>query len=164
MFFTGLELIDTAVCIEENGEFFYRECAKAFLNTNGKNLFLFLAREDARHKDIFSNLSSSLKKLEIAMAAPHEEYPGEYFAYLQAFADSHVFTKKDTAYETAQSLITSKEILDFALQIELDSVLFYSEMKRSIYASQWPVLDQIIQEERSHYLKLSTLVEPFKNA
>ena len=49
------------------------------------------------------------------------------------------------------------EALAFAEQIEMDSVLFYTEMKRFIAQSQWPILDRIISEERGHYTKLSRM-------
>jgi rubrerythrin len=157
MLFSALEIIDIAVRIEENGEIFYRELAKTMEPGHVKDLFLFLADEDVRHRNLFAGLMSSIKNLEISMDAPHQEYPGEYFAYLNAFADDHIFTKQDTGYRAAGRLRTGDDALSFALQIELDSVLFYIEMKQLIHASQWPIVDQIINEERGHYLRLSDL-------
>jgi len=158
MLFSAIEIIDTAVRIEENGEVFYRGFAHTMATGDVKDLFLYLAGEEARHRSQFADLTSSIKKLEISMDAPHEEYPEEYYAYLNAFADSHVFTKKDTGGNVAKRFATSNEALEFAIQIELDSVLFYTEMKRFIHNSQWPIVDRIANEERGHYLKLTHMI------
>jgi hypothetical protein len=48
------------------------------------------------------------------------------------------------------SMATTNKALEFAIQIEIDSVLFYTERKRFIHNSQWPIVD-------GHYLKLSNL-------
>jgi rubrerythrin len=162
MLFSAMEIIDTAVRIEENGEFFYREFANTMAMSEAKDLLLYLADEEARHRRQFADLTSSINKLEFSMDAPHEEYPGEYYAYLNAFADSHVFTKKDTGGQVAKRFAASNEALEFAIQIELDSVLFYTEMKRFIHNSRWPIVDRIINEERGHYLKLANFQNKIK--
>jgi rubrerythrin len=37
----------------------------------------------------------------------------------------------------------------------MDSILYYHEIKRFVPASQHATLDQIIEEERKHFAKLS---------
>lgn len=155
--FSALEIIDIAILIEKNGEIFYRETAKTMEPGAVKEIFLSLAEEEAKHQGIFADITASIKNSELAEDAPRENYPGEYLAYLHAFADSHIFTKQNTGLQTAKSMVTSNKVLEFAIQVELDSVLFYTEIKRFIHSSQWPVVDQIIDEERGHYLKLSNL-------
>ncbi len=163
MFFSANEIIDMAISIEENGEFFYREVAKSMVGGPVKSLFLYLADEDARHRDIFNGLTSSVKTMELTFDVTHEEYPGEYLEYLKAFTDNQVFTKSGAGIKAARRMSTQVEVLDFAAQIELDSVLFYTELKEILHKSQWPIIDKIIREERGHYVKLSELKESVKN-
>lgn len=162
MLFSVLEIIDIAILIEENGENFYRETAKTMEPGAVKDTFLILAGEEAKHQGIFADITASIKNSELSENAPRENYPGEYLAYLHAFADSHVFTRQNTGLEIAKSMVSGKKVLEFAVQIELDSVLFYLEMKRFIDSGQWPIVDQIIDEERGHYLKLSNIQNAIK--
>ncbi len=162
MLFSTLEIIDTAILIEENGKNFYMETAKTMEPGALKDTLSSLADEEAKHQGIFADMTASIKKIELSENEPRENYAGEYLAYLHAFADSHVFTRQNTGVEIAKSMVSSKRVLEFAVQIELDTVLFYIEMKRFIDSSQWPIIDQIIDEERGHYLKLSNLVNANK--
>lgn len=157
MSLSASEIIDTAVRIEKNGETFYREAAAALSAGAVKDLFLFLADEDVRHARIFAGLSQEVATLGDDLPQAREEYPGEYEAYLKAFADGHVFTRLDTGSQVARKMSSPAEALAFAEQIEMDSVLFYTEMKRFIAQSQWSILDRIIAEERGHYMKLTRM-------
>ena len=50
------EIFQFAVRIEENGEKFYRDTAEKFGNDRFKELFLALADEEGKHKEIFENM------------------------------------------------------------------------------------------------------------
>jgi rubrerythrin len=51
----------------------------------------------------------------------------------------------------------TSEALDFAIQRELDSILYYHEIKKMVPAAQHDALEKIIEEERSHFLSLSAM-------
>ncbi len=50
--------------------------------------------------------------------------------------------------------------LDFAIQRELDSILYYQELKAFVPEKDFSILDTIIAEERKHF---SVLTEAKKN-
>ena len=96
---------------------------------------------------------SKIKKYE-----PPEIYPDEYFAYLRAYADGTIFTKEARGTE----LPTVKDVpsaIKFAIQRELDSVLYYQEIKKFVPKDQQDLIDKIIAEERGHFLKLSKFLK-----
>jgi len=49
------------------------------------------------------------------------------------------------------------EVLDFAIQREMDSVLYYQELKKFVGAVYANAIDLIIDEERMHFAFLSKL-------
>ena len=103
------------------------------------------------HKKVFEDLLSKIEKYE-----PAESYPGEYFAYLRAYVDNIIFTKEELDAELSRVKDTLSAI-KFAIQRELDSILYYHEVKKFVPESQHHLIDKIIDEERKHFLKLLEL-------
>ncbi|MCM8771578.1 MAG: ferritin family protein [Candidatus Omnitrophica bacterium] len=149
IFFNISEVYQFAIKIEENGERFYRKIANNVKDKEVKELFNFLADEELRHKKIFEENLSKIEKYE-----PPEIYPGEYFAYLKAYAEELIFPK-NIEKEFYKEDIT--EAINFGIRRELDSIMYYLEIKDLIPETQHSELDKIIKEERSHFIKLSNL-------
>ena len=149
--FKASEVYQLAIRIEENGEKFYRKMAEKLENANMKKVFTYLADEEVKHKKTFEDMVSKVEKYE-----PPESYPGEYFAYLRAYADNITFSqrKMDREMPKIKDAITA---IDFAIQRELDSILYYLEMKNLVPESERNLIDGIIEEERRHFVKLSGL-------
>jgi rubrerythrin len=148
------EVIQFAIRIEENGEAFYRQMAEKIKTKDIKDLFNRLANEEVSHRDIFQHMVSKIEQYE-----PMETYPGEYFAYLRAYADGHVFTKEKKGQLMARKIKTAKEALEFAIRAEIDSILYYMEAKNLVPEDQKGIIDKVIEEERKHYLKLVKMKE-----
>ncbi|RJO65231.1 MAG: hypothetical protein C4540_01930 [Candidatus Omnitrophota bacterium] len=149
-FFSASEVFQFAVRIEENGERFYRLTAENINDKKTKELFVFLADEEVKHRKTFQGMVEKVEAYE-----PAESYPGEYFAFLKAYADEHIFTPEKKAEVAAKKMQGPKEALEFAIALEVDSILYYLEAKNLVPENQRDVMDRIIDEERRHYLKLS---------
>lgn len=149
--FKGSEIYQLAIRIEENGEKFYRKMAEELENANMKKVFTYLADEEVKHKKTFEDMASKVEKYE-----PPESYPGEYFAYLRAYADNIIFSQEKLEEEMSK-IKGAISAIDFAIQQELDSILYYLEMKNLVLGSQRSLIDGIIEEERRHFVKLSGL-------
>lgn len=150
------EVFDFAIRIEEIGELFYRKALLYFSDEESVSILERLADEEIRHRDVFKEM----KKKTQYVSYP-ESYPGEYMKYLRGFIDKKVIFK-DEPEKT--ELVMSKDpssILDFAIQRELDSILFYHELKSFLPESQKNVIDQLISEERSHFQTLSRLKQKY---
>jgi len=155
--FKAAEILKTAVRIEENGIVFYREMVKKFEKKEFQDVFNFLAEEDEKHRQIFEDM--------LAKTEPYEmvgSYPGEYEAYLHAFADEHVFSKEKTGQIMAKKIKDIKEAVQFGIEVELDSINYYQEIKRFVSEHQKDIIEKIVEEERSHFLKLSGIKKTLK--
>ena len=146
--FKASEILKIAVAIEENGEKLYSHAKTLTDDRKIQDLFGFLAGEEVKHKRVFEELASKLEAYE-----PPETYPGEYLAYLKAYADNIVFPP-DEMEEELDDLDDVEDAVEFAMQREIESILYYIETKAVVPASQSQTIDKIVEEERKHYLKL----------
>lgn len=145
--FSVHEIFEFAIRMEENGEKFYRQAAQQGRNQGHPYKILeYLADEEAEHKKAFESMMSQSEKYDSA-----ESYPDEYEAYLKAFVDNIIFKPRASLPDDLVS------ILDFAMARELDSVLYYLEIKRFVPGNQEESIEKIINEERKHFKQLSEL-------
>ncbi len=145
------EIFQIAIRIEENGERFYLNAVKLTDDITTKGVFKLLAEEEKKHKEVFSKLLSSMTK-----DINFDSYPDDYIDYLQTYVNNTIFNL-DKIKEDMSKIKDVSSALDFAIQRELDSILYYQEIKRVIPENQHDKLDRIIDEERKHYKDLTKL-------
>ena len=144
------DVVNFAIRIEENGERFYREAAEIITNQSVRELFERLAHEETEHRKTFERLLSSLGDYQ-----PPETYEGEYLAYLKDFIDGKAVFKDHPKIGDLARADSVQGAIDFAIQREMDSVLYYQEIKKLIDTRHAATIDQIIGEERLHVAFLS---------
>ncbi len=146
------DIFEIAMRIEENGSSFYRFAVQIAKDEQTKELFLRLAEEEDKHKDTFKRLLSKIET-----HTPPESYPGEYGAYLHQYADNNLIFTKEVMDEELAKIKDTKAALDFAIRRELDSILYYQEIKGFVPGSEHKAIDEIINEERKHFQMLSEM-------
>jgi len=147
--FTASDVLQFAVRMEENGGLFYLEAANRSEQGETKKLFNFLASEEAEHKKTFEGYLS-----QVTLFEPPEGYPGEYLAHLHNYIDGKIFFSPENKSALSESSDVAKA-LDFAIQREMDAILYYQELKAFVPVDAYPILDKIIDEERKHFAQLS---------
>ena len=148
--YLGSDIFQFAIRMEENGEKFYNYAASIAKDPKVYGIFTKLASEEIKHRKLFADMFSKIDTI-----MPKESYPGEYMTYLQSSIDGKVFSTTAT-----KELAEIKDViaaLDFAIGRELDSVLYYSEMKKYVTSSAQSLLEQVIEEERRHVVILSEI-------
>jgi rubrerythrin len=149
--FDAREILLFAIRIEENGEAFYRNMNAKLPESGIKDLFLYLAGQEQVHKDIYRSM---LLKLQIY--TPPETYTDEYGAYLKAYVDNKIFNA-GRLDEYAAAITTARAAIDFAIDRELESILYYQEILMVVPEEQKNQINKIISEEKNHFLKLSQM-------
>lgn len=145
------DILIFAVNIEKNGENFYREIAEKAEDSNVSALFKFLAEEEVKHSAYFSELLNSLDSFNDG-----GDYPDEYFSYLRAFVDNAVFDKKNKS-DAVLNIHSLVDVIDTALKMESDSIIFYNELKSFVIEEDASKIEVIITEEKKHFRKLYEL-------
>ena len=150
--FTANDIVEVAVRIEENGITFYNFAEKIAKTEDAKKLFAQLALAEAAHKRTFEKLLS-----EIETYTPPERYAGEYADYLRNYVDNNLIFTKDVMDKQLSQVTDTVGAFDFAMQRELDSILYYHEVKNLVPAAQHEAIEKIIEEERKHYQMLNQM-------
>lgn len=152
--FTGKEILDMAVRIEENGMRFYSDAAKGAKSKELKELFKALSEDEATHIKMFLDL----KKLLVDNTGEgFDPYIEDAQNYLRTMADGEVFTNPDAGKETAKAVKGEEEAIKLAIGMEKDSLLFYYELERMIREKDRKVVESIIEQEKEHVRRLTAL-------
>ena len=126
MIFNFQEVYEMALQIEQNGLAFYRRFSANVKDNSAKILLKGLAEWEERH-------ASQFKKLRDDEALNHPsvvkvEEDSEASAYLRSLADSHVFLRSFDLEDLTRTLVSTKLVLEKALQFEKDSVALYESL------------------------------------
>jgi len=149
--FSIRDVFDVAVKIEEKGEEFYRETAKIVSQAEVKTLFENLADEEIAHKNLFLKMAQKIGAVNLEKANREE-----FYTYLEVYTQKLIFS--DVKAETKIPAIRdARTALLYAIEKELDSVLYYKEVKELVPLSEQTLIDGIIDEERRHVVRLSEL-------
>jgi len=137
-----------AVRLEEMGARFYRTWAERADRDDLKKFFRFLAEEETGHQKIFEGLRDR------AGAAEQEPAPSEgaYDAHFRDMTSAILFNDEEVA--AVHSLAGA---LALAKKQEMDAQLFYTDLLMYLSADALDMVRRIIEEEDSHFQKLSAL-------
>ena len=128
--FNAESIFEIGVQIEKNGRAFYLEAAKSVSDELIKSLLIELADWEKGHIDLFEQLKTELPDTmrEDNLFDPENEF----FIYLQAAADSHVFVGSIDVSQLVAQCKSSVDIFEMALRFEKDSVVYYTTMKKMV--------------------------------
>ena len=144
------ELLLMAQQIERNGARFYRRAAGGFPKGTAKDLLLELARFEDDHEQTFASMRENQGQT--------GTYDPDQLAtlYLNALADGQIFDPREDPSEKLTGRETLEEVLQLAVGIEKDSIVFYVGLKEAVPESLGKTqVDKIIQEEMSHLFYLN---------
>ena len=161
IFGTADDVFAMAVRIEENGHAFYAGAASKADDKRIKDLFARLADMEAGHIAIFRKLRSGLAESFPADAVWDPEGLAE--SYLQATADTHIFTR-ESADARLKQVKDPMDVFDMALQFEKDSVAFFIGMKEILPdAGGRSEVDSLIRAEMEHIRMLAGAMKEFES-
>jgi rubrerythrin len=150
--FAASDIVEVAIRIEENGVNFYKFAEQIAKKEDEKNLFAGLAQAEVAHKKTFEKIFAGMEK-----NTPPESYEGEFSAYLRSYVDNNIIFTKEIMDKQLSNIKSTADALDFAIQRELDSILYYHEIKKLVPAGQHEAIEKIIDEERKHFLSLTAM-------
>jgi len=156
--FNADEVFEMAIRIEENGAAFYRKAATLQKQESDKLFLTQLGKIEDNHKISFEKMRKELSEMEKSKTVfdPQEEL--EF--YLSAMADAHGGEGDPRVAESLTEAHTMKEILNIAISLEKESILFYLGLKDLLppqYGQE--KIDDIIKEERKHISQLNSFLK-----
>ena len=150
------EIFEMAVRIEANGARFYRKAAGFQSDSQNRKMLDKLAIMEDHHKITFEEMRKSLSEADKTATVLDPE--NEASQYLAAMADAHGGEGSPAAADLLTGKESLAEIIDIAVGLEKESILFYIGLKDMIPPKYGrDKLDKIIAEERKHVVELSAL-------
>jgi rubrerythrin len=156
--FNADEIFEMAIRIEKNGAAFYRRAAELQSDAKHKNFLEGLAKMEDQHRKTFADMRNSLteKEKDPKVFDPLDEVSD----YLAAMADTMGGEGSPSVAESLTGKESLAEILQIAVGLEKDSILFYLGIKDWIPPqSGQDRIDEIIKEERKHVVQLSNVLK-----
>lgn len=153
--FSPGEVFEMAQQMERNGAAFYRKAANNTSEADFATMLLRLAAMEVDHEKTFADMAGKLTMVDRSSSVFDPDNEGTL--YLQAMMEGEVFDSNDagpaarlTGEETAQ------EILQTAIGLENDSILFYLAMKEAVGGDRGKgKIDGIIRQEMGHVSDLT---------
>jgi len=160
--FNADEVFQMAEQIERNGSKFYRRAAERAGESQTAQLFLRLAEMEDEHEKIFVRMRSQLSDEERKALVPDPQ--DQSAAYLQAWADGHVFNVRANVEEFLKGKETIEDTFQLAIGLEKDSIVFYLGMKDAVPERLGRSrIDAIIREEMQHIASLSRQLQTLRH-
>ncbi len=148
------EVIEQAVQTEKLGYQFYSTTAEKFRTDDGLNkLFSTLATKELRHEKAFTELLGIIKDEE-----PVDWEEAE--PYLRAIVESEFFLGGNKSLPSMERIKSVEEAVKFALGFEKETLLYFYWLRDAVKEKE--VVEEIINEERSHIMWLNKFRESFK--
>ena len=146
--FNANEVLQMAEQIERNGARFYREAAASCGECELQDRLLQLAEMEDGHEKTFADMRAGLAGAETQSATFDPE--GEAVQYLMAMADANVFDP-DVDLTEAVSGMSPEELLDVAIDLEKESIVFYLGLRELVSdRAGKEKIEGILKEEMSH--------------
>jgi len=152
--FSIREAVAQAVQTEKLGYQFYTTIAEKFVKDEGLNkLFTTLAQKELRHEKTFGELLEIIKDEEPVDWEEAEQY-------LRAIVESEFFLGKDKSLPSLKNVKTVEDAVNFALGFEKETLLYFYVIRDAVKERE--VVEEIINEERSHIMWLNRFRHSFK--
>ena len=147
--YSAFEILQTAEKIERNSVTFYQKAATLFDDPKLRSKLFELAQWEGRHEELFTKMRKELvEQLDILGTFNFDEYSFSNPKLLDGLA--HMTVDPDAAYELTGKE-SKKDILDRALTLEKDTIVFYRGMRRAAAdKTAKETINEIIEEEKRH--------------
>lgn len=159
VFFSASEVLQVAVEIEKNGIVFYNTLAQGTAENVLRDTYGFLSEQEKEHQATFQVMLDSLPSY-----YSEESYPGEQAVYVSALADDILFSSRSAIHTKASLVNDDLQALELAIGLEKDSILFYTGMQVLVRQPDRAALRAVIDEEKTHFLRLRQLKEKHSKA
>ena len=156
--FNADEVFEIAEQIERNGAKFYRRSAQVAGDPGARDLLVELADMEDRHERVFAAMREDLRRENPEWLSKFSGVDGESQAalYLRAVAEGLVFDLKGDPAADVSEHTSLPSILETAIGLEKDSVVFYLGIKEAMPPDLGQEkLDDIIREEMGHIASLT---------
>lgn len=157
MVYSKNEIIEMAVQIEKSGYAYYNKALeRKDLSEAGKRMITLLRDQEVNHEKYFISLRDEEDLSQISDSGDWELIA----EYIKIITDSRLFNDEASAVNLATEAQTEKDIFEYAIRFEKDTILFFHTIKDNLKDSKTIIaLKKIIDEEITHILRLTEYIQ-----
>lgn len=137
-------VLDLAVWLEKHGQSFYERAGSEAKDPDIKKLFEALAKEEAKHCAIYSDLY----ELYTGKSSESDNLLGEYGKFIE------LLIQEISGVLKFGEISSSEELIQKALQFEKNTLLYFSEVKTLFRGKAGALIEAICREEKKHIQQL----------
>ena len=150
-------ILEHAQDIEDVGQKFYTMLSEKMESPELKKIFAVMSRQENNHKEIFSKMQSELQTAPADTSADSELFDFNRHEIIEEKIFNHVDILRKTS-----RIFTLGDALALMIEIEINSVDYYENIRKLVRAQDQPVMERIINEEKSHVRRLVDLRTEYK--
>ena len=151
VFYSARQIAEAAVEKEKLRRIFYATVADLSADEDMQNLFQFLAEEENKHVEAFTQIWESLP----AGAGP-VEHGEEMDIYMDSAVDDRLYSKMNFK-EFVRQAINADDVFRLAIGFERDAILYFMEFLPFLAESDRKIVVGLIAQEKDHIRKLREL-------
>ncbi len=159
-FSSYIEVFNVAMNLEEAGIKFYETMSRKVKDSGTRKLFIKLAKDEKKHRQIFLGLRDEFSKSfadEIWTIEPLEK------EHLRNLVETSIFYEVGHLPEMTAKTLNEKNVFSIGIQAEKDSILFYDTVsEKSLGSSTKEAFSKVIQEEKKHLDILNNYIKALK--
>jgi rubrerythrin len=148
---SGADIVDLALQTETRGEAFYREAQSLSTTPEARDLFAYLAEQEARHKVIFAGLGNAIIETEIEPVDWQEALD-----YINATV-GQTFFADNAPIRRIPAGSSVREMVELAISFEQQTLLFFYTLRDLVQPLNRTLIDSIVTEERTHVRRLAAM-------
>jgi rubrerythrin len=148
--FQAADIVELAMQVEQNGEAFYRAVAGKAQSPETRDLFQYLAEQEAIHYQVFNKLSQAVQDNPFMTDEEWELY----LEYLDGTVQSAFFEGPDKALALAETVADERQAMHMAIGFEKETLLFFYDLRDRIPDRDRSFVAQIVDEEKRHIRRL----------
>ncbi len=149
-----LNVFDYAIRAEKEGIEFYTKAAKKFGDADLKSLFMNLAKEEAAHLKLFTELKMKADALDVDQVLKDPDIDD----YLESIVQEGLFPRGETVNKRLERVDSPASAAAVAMAAEKNAILLYTELARiSRDREQKKLFEKIVREEKSHVVMVRNL-------
>jgi len=148
--FSGNEVIEIAIQIEKRGYEFYTLLKNNAKKNEMKKFFNWLANEEKKHIHVFEDLRETFTKIDLKVLNNWNEVA----LYFKSLIDNNVFPEADEDLFSGKELEDEIGAIHIAISFEKDNILYFQEIRELVEENEKEIINKLINEEKSHIMKL----------
>ncbi|MDD5440941.1 MAG: ferritin family protein [Candidatus Omnitrophica bacterium] len=146
------ELLDIAIDVEKAGAELYESLAEKSVHEDTKAMWRYLKEQEEDHAAKFMDIKKAFFPEDSTNLGS-----GGYDEYMYALARGYVFSKDKISKAVKYGFKADLDAIEFAIEIEKESLLVYIELKDCIADNAVSVIENIISEEKDHLTQLTAI-------